>query len=111
MAARCREFLSSDVCSSLGMTEGGARKQKPHKSDRNAWSRRPLSPESLAYAATDCWAIWMLLEKLREEKLLDDEWLSRVMAGSAAYCRVFRDAAHAVKWPEDRLIIMRECAI
>ena len=111
MAARCREFLSPDVCYSLGMAEGGGGKQGPHKSDKNAWSRRPLSPESLAYAATDCWAIWMLLEKLREEEPLDDEWLNRVMAGSVAYCRLFRDAEHAVKWPEDRLMFLHERAI
>ena len=93
------------------MLEGGIRKQGPHTSDKAAWSRRPLSQESLAYATTDCWEIWMLLEKLREEEPLDEEWRNGVMAGSVAYCRLFRDAEHAVKWPEDCLVFLSERAI
>ena len=47
----------------------------------------------------------------REEEPLDEEWIDRVMAGSVAYCRLVRDAEHAVKWPEDRLMFLHERAI
>ena len=42
---------------------------------------------------------------------LDEGWLKRAMAGSVANCLQLRDAEHAVKWPEDRLVFIRESAI
>eukprot|EP00980_Cylindrotheca_fusiformis_P010782 scaffold2441_cov105-Cylindrotheca_fusiformis.AAC.8 len=79
----------------------------PHRKNFNVWKDRPLSDESIAYAAMDIDVIRRMWYAMSEAKV-SDLLMSRTKTCSARYERLFREYPYEVSYESNKNLTMEE---
>jgi exonuclease 3'-5' domain-containing protein 1 len=102
-----KQLLPREVAKELKLDETG-----PHKTDDYAWTKRPMKPALLDYAAADIFAILELRAFATDSsRALSKQWEGRILRGSLNYTHKFRDATTPIKWPSGKMTILRDVEI